>query len=77
MADEKQKTSTRVQLELPPKTMQRLENLKEKLEATSYAAVIKNALNLYALLLDEEENGKTICVKDYDGEITEYKIFLF
>ncbi|MBS0279393.1 MAG: ribbon-helix-helix protein, CopG family, partial [Proteobacteria bacterium] len=49
------RTTTRVQLEMPPQAMDRLTRLKEKTEAASYAEVIRNALRLYEALVDEHE----------------------
>ncbi|HEY4125399.1 MAG TPA: ribbon-helix-helix protein, CopG family, partial [Rhizomicrobium sp.] len=53
--DGNQRTTTRVQLEMPPQAMERLTRLKEKTEAASYAEVIRNALRLYEALVDEHE----------------------
>jgi hypothetical protein len=71
----KEKSSTRVQLELPEKSMGRLLSLKDKTEAASYAEVIKNALRLYENMIQQHENGKQFFLKDTDGVITEYKVF--
>ncbi len=62
------KSTTRVQLELPDASMERLRALREKTEASSYAEVIKNSLRLYEALVKEAENGKQVCIKDTDGE---------
>ena len=72
---EKQKSSTRVQLELPEKSMERLVVLKEKTEASSYAEVLKNALRLYENVIKQNEEGKRFCVKDSAGNLTEYELF--
>lgn len=72
---EKAKNTTRVQMELPEKSMQRLSILKDKTEASSYTEVLKNALRLYESLIDEVEAGKTLFVKDKEGNVSEYKIF--
>lgn len=71
----KSKGTTRVQMELPEKSMQRLSILKDKTEASSYAEVLKNALRLYESIIDEAEAGKTIYLKDKEGNVSEYKIF--
>lgn len=71
----KPKDTTRVQMELPEKSMQRLSLLKDKTEASSYAEVFKNALRLYESLIDEYEAGRIILIKDKDGNMSEYKIF--
>lgn len=70
------KTSTRVQLELPEKSMARLKLLKDKTEAASYAEVIKNALRLYESVLQRQDEGQQFFLKDADGKEVEYQIFL-
>lgn len=68
--------TTRVQLELPPQAMERLQQLKEKTEAASYAEVIRNALRLYEALIQEAERGAEFQVKEPDGTAVPYRIFL-
>jgi Arc/MetJ-type ribon-helix-helix transcriptional regulator len=70
------RTTTRVQLEMPPQAMDRLTRLKEKTEAASYAEVIRNALRLYEALVDEHEKGAEFSLKRADGETVAYKIFV-
>lgn len=70
------RTNTRVQLEMPPQAMERLQRLKEKSEAASYAEVIRNALRLYEALVDEHESGSKFSVKRANGEVVAYKIFV-
>lgn len=70
------RTTTRVQLEMPPQAMERLTRLKEKTEAASYAEVIRNALRLYEALVDEHEKGAEFSLKRADGETVAYKIFV-
>ena len=68
--------TTRVQLEMPPQAMERLQQLKEKTEAASYAEVIRNALRLYEALIAEAERGAEFQVKGPDGVSVPYRIFL-
>jgi hypothetical protein len=68
------KKTTRVQLELPESSMQRLRALREKTEATSYAEVIKNSLRLYEALIKEAEGGNEVCVKSANGNETSYRM---
>ena len=68
--------TTRVQLELPPQAMERLQQLKEKTEAASYAEVIRNALRLYEALIQEAERGAEFQVKEPDGTAVPYRVFL-
>lgn len=70
------KKSTRVQLELPDRSMNRLMLLKEKTEASSYAEVIKNALRLYEDIIQQYDSGNDFIVRDKKSNTdTTYKIF--
>ena len=75
-ADEGERTTTRVQLEMPPQAMVRLQKMKDHTEAASYAEVIRNALRLFEALVDEHEKGSEFFMKRTDGEIVRYKIFV-
>lgn len=74
--EEPVRTTTRVQLELPPQAMDRLQRLKDRTEAASYAEVIRNALRLFEALLDEHEKGAEFSLKRADGETVAYKVFV-
>lgn len=69
------KEKTRVQIEMPEASLERLKMLKEKTEATSYAEVTKNAYRLYEKMINFSESG-TICFKDKDGNIKEIDLFI-
>ena len=69
-----ERTTTRVQLEMPRQAMERLTRLKEKTEAASYAEVIRNALRVFEALLDEHEKGAEFQLKRANGETVAYKI---
>ncbi len=75
-AENGDRTTTRVQLELPPQAMERLQRLKEKTEAASYAEVIRNALRILEALVDEHEKGAEFTLRRPDGEAIAYKIFV-
>lgn len=66
----------RVQFDLAPRSMDRLNTLKHKTEAASYAEVVKNALRLYEALIEEAEAGKQFYVKDEAGTLSPYRMFL-
>lgn len=68
--------TTRVQLEMPPQAMVRLQKLKDRTEAASYAEVLRNALRLYEALVAEAERGAEFAVRASDGSLTPYKIFV-
>jgi hypothetical protein len=74
--DAGERATTRVQLELPPQAMERLQRLKDKTEAASYAEVIRNALRVLEALVDEHEKGSEFGLKRSDGEVVAYKIFV-
>jgi hypothetical protein len=63
-----QKNSTRVQLELPDQSFERLKRLKDKTEAASYAEVMKNALRFYEALILEADAGNEIFVQQKSGD---------
>jgi hypothetical protein len=70
------RATTRIQLELPPASMERLTLLKEKTEATSYAEVTKNAYKLYERVIELAQAGQVLCVKSADGTIRELELFV-
>ena len=59
----------RVQLDFAPRAMERLNALKAKTEASSYAEVVKNALRIYEALIEETESGKKFLVQDKNGAL--------
>jgi hypothetical protein len=66
----------RLQLDLATRSMERLHTLKRKIEATSYAEVVKNALRLYEAPIEETEAGKQFLVRDAAGVVSPYRLFL-
>jgi Arc/MetJ-type ribon-helix-helix transcriptional regulator len=73
---EGERSTTRVQLEMPPQAMDRLQRLKERTEAASYAEVIRNALRLFEALIEEHAKGSEFALRRTDGETVAYKIFV-
>jgi dihydroxyacid dehydratase/phosphogluconate dehydratase len=71
----KEKETTRVQIELPEASMERLKALKEKTEATSYAEVTKNAFKLYERMIELAESGSVLLVRDKKGNTKELELF--
>lgn len=67
--------TTRVQIELPPASMERLKALKDKTEASSYAEVTKNAFKLYERMIGLAESGNVFLVRDKKGNTKELEIF--
>lgn len=66
LADD-ERESTRVQFEMPAKSMERLRALKDRTEATSYAEVVRNALRFYEFIVAEAEKGNEVVVEYKDG----------
>lgn len=67
---------TRVQFDLTPRAMALLTELKEKTDAASYAEVVKNALKLYDGLISEVEKGSEFLIRDKDGQVAPFRMFL-
>lgn len=65
----------RVQFDLPEQSMDRLQRLKLKTEAASYAEVMKNALRLYEAVVIEAEAGNIFFVRLPNGSSKEYLVF--
>lgn len=59
-ASDRKKSVKRVQMDMPPKSVERLKRLQDVTEAASYAEVVRNALQLYEALIDEVEGGSHI-----------------
>ena len=64
----------RVQLDLPPRSFERLNALRAKTEASSYAEVIRNALQLYEALIQEVDEGNEVFVRRA-GSFSPLRIF--
>ena len=69
-------SKTRVQLDLSLSAVDRLSALKGKTEAASYTEVVKNALRIYEALIEETEAGKEFLIRDKDGVISIFRMFL-
>ena len=68
-----EKTTTRVQFEMPEQSYNRLVALKDKIEASSHAEVIRRALQLYEAVIDEAERGGEVAIRREDGGEVRYK----
>ena len=66
----------RLTVVLPERSVRRLNALVERTEASSYTEVLKNALRLYEALVDEAEKGREILIREEDGRLKSYQIFL-
>ena len=66
----------RMNLVLTKTSLERLNKLRNKTEASSNADVFKDALRLYEALIEEADSGKEFLTRDKEGNLTSYKIFL-
>ena len=67
MSDDKK---TKVQIDMSPKIMALLSELKEKTDAASNAEVIRNALKFYEGIIREIDSGSQLLIRNKQGEIT-------
>jgi hypothetical protein len=67
---------TRVQLDLTPTSMARLTELRDKTDSASYAEVFKNAMKFYDGIITETAKGSEFLIRDKDGKISEFRMFL-
>lgn len=66
----------RLQLQLPDASVARLDALKERTEAASYAVIIRDAIRLYEWMLGEIAAGKEFAIKEPDGTFRVVQIFV-
>ena len=66
----------RLQLELPDRSFERLEQMKERTEAASYAEVVRQALRLYEDMLDEARRGAEFMVRRPGRDLGPYQPFM-
>jgi len=64
-----EKTRQRIQFDFTLDALKRLENLQEKMEASTKAEVIRNALKICDLFVTDFGVGYTIEIKDEEGNI--------
>jgi hypothetical protein len=67
---------TRVQLDMPDASFQRLRRIKEVAEAASYAEVIRDALRVFEYLLEQDVAGSRFFLEDKSGQKSEIKLFI-
>jgi hypothetical protein len=69
-------SKSRVQLDLTPRAMALLTELKSKTDAATYAEVFKSAMKLYDGIISEIERGSEFLIRDKDGKVSEFRMFL-
>jgi hypothetical protein len=65
----------RVQMELSPSSFERLNRIKESVEAPSYTEVMKDALRVYEYLVQKDSEGSSFLIRSKNGDVSEIKIF--
>jgi dihydroxyacid dehydratase/phosphogluconate dehydratase len=66
--------SKRIQMDLAPKALSRLKRLQDTTEAASYAEVVRNALRLYEVLVEEHEKGANFKIEK-NGNLADFHVF--
>ena len=69
------KKKIRIHVSMGERSKEMLDQLAYKTSASN-TEVFRNALRLYAALIEEAEKGNKLYVKDKDGNLTEYRIFV-
>lgn len=69
-------SKSRVQFDLTPRAMALLTEIKGKTDAATYAEVFRNAMKLYDGIISEFERGSTFLIRDKDGKVSEFRMFL-
>lgn len=67
----------KVTLTLPPKSVERLDRLKEMVEADNYAEVIRYALQLYEWMIALHKKGCVLAQVEKDGSFKTLEVFAF
>jgi len=60
-------------MELSSNSFERLNRLKELVEAPSYTEVMKDALRVYEYVVTSDNEGSKFLVKDREGNVSELK----
>jgi len=63
----KENAKQRVQFDFSPEALQRLDALKEKIDASTKAEVIRNALKIYEWFATQVDPNYIIEIKDQEG----------
>ena len=67
MSAKLENTKQRIQFDFTTESMKRLENLKEKTDATTKAEVVRNALKLYEWFVTQIDPNFTVEIKDEEN----------
>lgn len=64
--DERRGEAKRIQFEFSPDALERLNKLKEKTDANSYAELVRNALRIYEWVIDQQDEGWEVALAKGD-----------
>jgi hypothetical protein len=73
MATKTEQSKQRIQFDFTAESMKRLEELKEKTDASTKAEVVRNALKLYEWFVTQIDPNYVVEIKDQEGN-TVFKI---
>ena len=64
----------RFQVVLTQDSLERLDVVKERVNAATRAEVLRNALRVYAMIVDEINNGSEVLIKEKNGDIAKIRL---
>ncbi len=64
----------RFQVVLTQDSLDRLDVVKERVNAATRAEVLRNALRVYAMIVDEISNGNEVLIKEKNGDIAKIRL---
>lgn len=66
--------AVRFQVVFSQKLMSILDSLREITGATTAVEVLRNAIKVYSLVVDESQKGNKLYIKDSEGNVSEIRI---
>lgn len=76
MREKYARNKKRIQLVLGAKAVERLDKLKERMDPPNQTEVFRNSLQLLEAVIDEIDKGNEFLLKDKDGNIHPYRMFI-
>jgi hypothetical protein len=68
MSTKSENTKQRVQFDFSPESLKRLDDLKEKTDASTKAEVVRNALKLYEWFVTQVDSSSIVEIKDNEDK---------
>ncbi len=66
----------RIQFQFSPEAYARLQALQKRVDASSYAELVRNALRIYEWILDQEDEGNSFALVKDDEVVKQIKFVL-